>query len=99
MTNHNTPKPRLQRRIDQLTREKRELQRKIEVYFEQQDSLQVPERKIMAVLNFFGEEMVEGRLEVEIFDGIANSLIEACHGDFQCELVKAKEGWKFILVL
>lgn len=99
MTNHNIPKPKLQRRIDQLTREKRELQRKIEVYFEQKDPLQVPEREISEVLEFFGLEMDEGRLTIETFDQIANGLIKACNGHFQDELVKAKERWKLILVL
>jgi len=99
MTNHTIPKPRLQRRIDQLTREKRELQRKIEVYFEQKDPLQVPEREISEVLEFFGLEVDEGRLDVETFDQIANGLIKACHGDFQCELYEIKRRWKLILIL
>ncbi len=69
-----------QKRIDRLTKDKRQL-----------------ERAIREVLDFFGLEMDEGRLEVETFDQIANGLIKACHGDFQCELSEIKRKWKFIL--
>ncbi len=59
----------------------------------------VPEREIKQVLEFFGLEMDEGRLTVETFDQIANGLIKACNGHFQCELYEIKRRWKLILVL
>ena len=59
----------------------------------------VPEREIKQVLEFCGLEMDEGRLDVETFDQIAHGLIEACHGDFQCELYEIKRRWKLILIL
>ena len=90
-------KTKLQKRIDGLTREKRELQRKIEGSFEPTDPLLVPEKEIVRVLEFFGLETVEGRLDIEIFDQISNGLIKACHGDFQGELFKVKRKVKLIL--
>ncbi len=59
----------------------------------------VPEREIKQVLEFFGLEMDEGRLTVETFDQIANGLIKACNGHFQCELHEIKRRWKLILIL
>ncbi len=75
-------KTEFQKRIDRLTKDKRQL-----------------ERTIKEVLEFFGHEMVEGHLNAETFDQVANSLIKVCRGDFQCELYEIKRRWKFILAL
>ncbi len=75
-------KTKLQKRIDRLTKDKRQL-----------------ERTIKEVLEFFGHEMVEGHLNAETFDQVANSLIKVCGGDFQCDLAEIKRRWKFIIAL
>lgn len=50
----------------------------------------VPEKEIRKVVNFFGLEMVNGRIDVPVFDQAINALIAVTKGELQAELVQLK---------
>ena len=59
----------------------------------------VPKRAIKKVVRFLGFQMISGRLDIESFDQITNTLIRVCNGDsdLQFEIVEVKRKMKSLL--